>query len=216
MPWLCCWQELVEWPQSIQHYLVHRMHPTGSKQKPASSSLRQSHRTALCISGNQLPNPSFKLQALLFLSVCDYGFLFFVYIILFRCLTLAHGLKCFTFLFELLSFLLFVLYPLRRIIAILIETEEGNNILCTPGALMAPRKFSRDFLLTSQHSVDCDSLPVLSTFNNNIYFSINLVSFHFEMVIGLSTTENVLQLLSLMSILDRACEWNRNRSAHIL
>lgn len=216
MPWLCCWQELVERPQSIQHYLVHRMHPPGSKQKPASSSLRQSHRTAVCIPGNRFPNPSFKQPALLFLSICDYGFLFCVYIILFWCLTLAHGLKCFTFLFELLSFLLFVLCPLRRIIAILIETEKGNNILCTPGALMAPRKFSLDFPLTSQHSVDCNSLPVLSTFNNDIYFAINVVSFHFEMVIGFSTTVNVLQLLSVMSILDRACEWNRNRSAHIL
>lgn len=215
MPWLCCWQELVERPQSIQHYLVLRMHPPGSKQKPASSSLSQSHWSAVCIPGNRFPNPSFKLQALLFLSICDYGFLFCVYIILFWCLTLAHGLKCFTLLFELLSFRLFVLCPLRRIIAILIETEKGNNILCTPGALMAPRKFSLDFPLTSQHSVDCNSLPVLSTFNN-IYFAINLVSFHFEMVIGFSTTVNVLQLLSLMSILDRACEWNRNRSAHIL
>lgn len=95
------------------------------------------------------------------------------------------------FLFELLSFLLFVLYPLRRIIAILIETEKGNNILCTPGALRAPRKFSRDFLLTSQDSVDCNSLPVLSTFDDNIYFAINLVGFHFELVIGFSTTVNV-------------------------
>lgn len=102
--------------------------------------------------------------------------------------------------------MLFVLCPLRRIIAILIETEKGNNILCTPGALMAPRKFSLDFPLTSQHSGDCNSLPVLSTFNNDIYFAINVVSFHFEMVIGFSTTVNVLQLLSVMSILDRAFE----------
>lgn len=216
MPCLCFWQKLVEWPQSIQHYLVHRMHPPGSKQKPASSSLRQSHRAVACISGNRFPNPPFKLPALLFLSISDYGFLFCVCLILFWYLTLAHGLKCFSFLFELLSFLLFVFCPLRRIIAILIETEKGNNILCTPGALMAPKKFSFDFLLTSQHSVDCNSLPVLSTFNNNIYFAINLVSFHFEMVIGFSTTVNVLQLLSLMNILDRACEWNRNRSSHIL
>lgn len=100
----------------------------------------------------------------------------------------------------------FCFYPLRRIIAILIETEKGNNILCPPGALRAPRKFSLDFLLTSQHSADCNSLPVLSMFNNNIYFAINLVSFHFELVIGFSATVNVLQLLSLVSILDRACE----------
>lgn len=97
MPCLCCWQKLVEWPQSIQHCLVHRMHPPGSKQKPASSSFRQSHRTVACISGNRFPNPSFKLPALLFLSISDYGFLFCVYLILFWYLTLAHGLKCFSF-----------------------------------------------------------------------------------------------------------------------
>ena len=101
-----------------------------------------------------------------------------------------YGLKCFTFLFQLLSLLLLVLYRLIGIIAILIETEKGNNILCTPGALRAPRKFSCDFLLTSQHSVDCNSLPVLSTFDDNIYFAINLVGFHFELVIGFSTTVN--------------------------
>lgn len=87
-------------------------------------------------------------------------------------------MKCFTFLFELLSFLLFVLYPFRRIIATLIESEKGNNVLCTLGA---PKKFSLDFLLRGQHSVDCNSLPVLSTFDDNIYFAINLVSFHFEL-----------------------------------
>lgn len=109
-------------------------------------------------------------------------------------------------------FLVFILQHLERILAFMIESR--NTILCTPGPLGVPRRllvlirlplnksaffrfeFSSFFFFNFQHIK-----------NNNIgNFVVNLITFHFEMMIRFPITVKVRQLLPLISMMDKACE----------